>query len=71
MSEPTYPYQKFTSNDADADRFLNTFLQVLQPTMDDILAYYNGIYKTSYIGKALYEKQIVPIYNILEKKNIY
>ena len=67
MSEPTYPYQKFTSNDADADRFLNTFLQVLQPTMDDMLAYYNGVYKTSYIGKALYEKQIVPIYNILEK----
>lgn len=67
MSNPVYPYQKFTENDKNANRFLTTFLQVLKPTMDDLFAYYENAYKTKYLGTVLYEKQIVPIYNILEK----
>lgn len=67
MSNPVYPYQKFTENDKNANRFLTTFLQVLKPTMDDLFAYYENAYKTKYLGKVIYEKQIVPIYNILEK----
>lgn len=67
MSNPEYRHQLFTQNDENANRFFQTFLKILKPTMDDLKAYYDNFYKSPELGRTLYNQQIIPIYNILEK----
>ena len=62
-----FVYQRFKNDDQTENRLINSFLKVLQPTMDDIKAYYENLYKSPELGRVLYDKQLVPIYKLLER----
>lgn len=61
-------YQKFKTDDETEKKLTDAFIEVLQPTMDDIKAYYENLYASPELGRILYDKQLVPIYKLLEKR---